>query len=182
MDDGSICSVNLDVGSREDSDRVARKSLRDGAFDVDHMVKSEDGTNGRDSSSHGSYKYGLSLEFVGNGNDRCVQAGRIAASQEGKEGEEVRSTSERGWSSEQLPGLQTDIAVAAGFAAAPEWQLVGDVNVQRSHEAVNAETIRLNKQRKLSVEERAGAALAGSVKDDRRVLKHANNVHELCEP
>ena len=168
VDDGVVVGAGLDVGGREDADRVVRvERLGEGALDGDGALEAQ-----RARGALGGDDDGLGAELVRDGQDGRVDGGGQVAAEQGGIGEGMAAASERhGLGQQVVPGLEARLAVLAVVAVALEGPLVDGVDDEAGGEGLDVDALIAGDiEEQLAGEDGAGALVGGAVVDDGRAL------------
>jgi len=165
VDNVVVVSAGLDVGGREDADRVVRnfvfgeRSLhRDSSLESDRCDRAAGGVN---TLCH----VGVGLELIRDSNNGSIHgSGKVAIEEDG-EREWVTTLSESGRLGQELPALEFGVLVLAVCAVALVGPLLGNVELEGSSKASDLNNLVLDIQKHLSSDESTSALLGVAVED-----------------
>ena len=165
VDNVVVVSAGLDVGGREDADRVVRNFVfGERSLHGDSSLESDrcDGAAGR---VNALCHVGVGLELIRDSNNGSVHGSGKVTIEEDREREWVTALSEGGRLSQELPALELGVLVLAVCAVALVGPLLVNVEFEGSSKASDLNNILLDIQKHLSSNESTSALLGVAVED-----------------
>ncbi|KAI6767986.1 hypothetical protein HG530_005995 [Fusarium avenaceum] len=156
VDNVVVVGAGLDVGGREDADRVVRNLVL--------------GKRSLDGNSSLKSHRGISLELVRDSDYGSIHGCGEVAVQENRERERMAAFSKGGGLSEELPALELSVLALAVCAVALVRSLLENVKLERSSKASDLNNLVLNIQEHLSSDEGTSALLSVAVENHWRAL------------